>query len=408
MPTVRGFKGIRYNPAKIDDFGKILAPPYDVISPEEQKKLYERDPFNVVRLILPEGSDDNKYDLAAKTFRDWFVEDILFRDSEPSVYPYYQEFDDNGQRVTRKGFIAAVKLEDFESKKILPHERTFPKHKADRLKLNTACRANMSAVFSVYSDPEGTIEKAVDESIQEDPVFDITFDDGVRNRMWKVSHSWLLSFILEKMQDKSFLIADGHHRYETALEYRRIQRKNPQENSDNKPYDYVMMYLSRAECEGLIINPTHRVIKNLGQYDLTGFLSKLEDDFKIEKVPFEKGVTGIGSYEFTIISKDPENAYRISSKDNFSKSYENMGVMLLHNVVFKRILNEEESDVFYTKFLDQAAELVRSGEYELGFILPELQANDIFDVVLDGQRMPHKTTYFYPKILSGLTFYPFW
>jgi len=408
MPIVRGFKGIRYNPEKIDDFGKVLAPPYDVISPEEQKELHERDPHNVVRLILPEGTGDSKYELAAKTFRDWFVEDVLLQDPEPCIYPYYQEFEDNGRKVMRKGFIAAVKLEDFESKKILPHERTFPKHKADRLKLNTACKANMSAVFSVYSDPEGVIEKAVDESIQEDPLFDITFGDGVSNKLWRVSNSRLLSLILEKMQDKSFLIADGHHRYETALEYRRIQREKSGETSGNEPYDYVMMYLSRAECEGLIINPTHRVIKNLGKYDQAGFLSELEADFKVEKMPFREGVSGIGSHELSVITKDADHAYRISPRNNFPKPYENMGVMLLHNVVFKKILNEEESGVFYTKFLDQAVELVRGGEYELGFILPELEANDIFDVVMDGERMPHKTTYFYPKILSGLTFHPFW
>lgn len=408
MPIVRGFKGIRYNPEKIDDFSNVLAPPYDVINSQEQNELHERDPLNVVRLILPIGENDIKYERAAKTFRDWYVEDVLLQDPDPCIYPYYQEFEEGGKTLTRKGFIAAVKLEDFESKQILPHERTFPKHKQDRLKLNTACKANMSPVFSVYSDPEGAIEKAVDEAITEGPIFDITNKDGVRNKLWKVSNSWLLSFIREKMLDKSFLIADGHHRYETALEYRRIQREKTGDSSDNMPYDYVMMYLSRAECEGLIINPTHRVVKSLGQYSATGFLDRLKDEFKVEQMPYKEGISDIGHDEFTVLTKDPDSVYRVSSTNNFPESYANQGVMLLHNIVFTKILNEEESGILYTKFLDEAAELVRSGEYEMAFILPELRANDIFDVVLAGERMPHKTTYFYPKILSGLTFYPLW
>ncbi|MEQ9618068.1 MAG: DUF1015 domain-containing protein [Deltaproteobacteria bacterium] len=408
MPAIKGFKGIRYNPEKIDDFSKVLAPPYDVINPEEQEELLERHPHNVVRLILPSGESDIKYERAAKTFRDWYVEDILLQDPEPSIYPYYQEFEEQGKKLTRKGFIATVKIEDFSSKKILPHERTFPKHKQDRMKLNTACKANMSPVFSVYSDPEGTIEKAVDDTLNEKPLFDITNKDGVRNILWRISNPWLLSFIKDRLMDKSFLIADGHHRYETALEMRNIQREKTKDSSGNKPFDYVMMYLSRAECEGLIINPTHRIIKNLGQYEIESFMEKLRTDFKVEKMPYKEGITDIGHEEFTVITKDPDYVYRVSSINNFPESYANQGVMLLHNVVFKKILDEGQSGILYTKFLDEAVELVRGGEYELGFILPELRANDIFEVVLAGERMPHKTTYFYPKILSGLTFNPLW
>ena len=165
MATVKGFKGIRYNPEKINDFGDVLAPPYDVINAKEQDALYNRNPNNVIRLILSKGDDETKYEEAANTFRNWIEEDILTNDEEPSIYPYYQEFEENGKKLTRKGFLAAVKIEDFETKKILPHERTFPKHKRDRLKLSTACKANMSAVFSVYSDPEIVIEKLLDEKL---------------------------------------------------------------------------------------------------------------------------------------------------------------------------------------------------------------------------------------------------
>lgn len=399
MATVKGFRGIRYNPEKVKNFGDVLAPPYDVINAKEQDDLYNKNPHNVIRLILAKGEEDSKYEEAAKTFRSWIDQDILTNDDEPSIYPYYQEFEDGGKKLTRKGFLAAVKIEDFETKKILPHERTFPKHKRDRLKLNTACRANMSPVFSVYSDPEIVIEKLLDEKLTGEPIFDVTNEDGVRNKLWKISDPEVIGQITNHLEDKSFLIADGHHRYETALEYRNIQREANGGSTEDKPYEYVMMFLSNAEDEGLIINPTHRAVKNLSM-DLETFLSKLSKEFNVQKMPYNEGVTNIGYKEFTIITKDPDNVYRVSPKNDTT---EGLAVTILHTKVFGEIIDE---DFLFTKFLDEAASLVQSGEYEIAFILPELRASDIFDVVLTGDRMPQKTTYFYPKILSGLVFNP--
>lgn len=399
MATVKGFRGIRYNPEKVKDFGDVLAPPYDVINAKQQEDLYNKNPHNVIRLILAKGEEDSKYEEAAKTFRSWIDQDVLTNDDEPSIYPYYQEFEDGGKKLTRKGFLAAVKIEDFETKKILPHERTFPKHKRDRLKLNTACKANMSPVFSVYSDPEIVIEKLLDEKLTIEPIFDVTNEDGVRNKLWKISDPEVIAAITNHLEDKSFLIADGHHRYETALEYRNIQREANGGTTEDKPYEYVMMFLSNAEDKGLIINPTHRAVKNLGM-NLETFLNNLSEEFNIEKMPYKKGVTNIGHKEFTILTKDPDNVYRVSPKND---STEGLAVTILHTKVFGEIIDE---DFLFTKFLDEAVSLVQSGEYEIAFILPELRASDIFDVIMTGDRMPQKTTYFYPKILSGLVFNP--
>ncbi len=406
MATVKGFRGIRYNPEKIENFADVLAPPYDVINSSEQEELYNKNPHNVIRLILSKGEGDSKYEEAAQTFRSWIEDDTLTHDEEPSIYPYYQEFEENGKKLTRKGFLAAVKIEDFSTKKILPHERTFPKHKRDRLKLNTACKANMSPVFSVYSDPEIAIEKLLDEKLKDKPIFDITNEDGVRNRLWKVSDPDTISFIGNHLEDKSLLIADGHHRYETAIEYRNIQRELNGGVTSDKLYEYVMMFLSNAEDEGLIINPTYRVVKNMGNLDLESFLNMLGEEFNIEKMPYKEGLSNIGYEEFTILTKDPEFVYRASLKTNKTESPNNLAVTLLHNNVFNKIIDEESAGILYTKDLDEAVQLVRNGEYEIAFILPELRASDIFDVVLTGDRMPQKTTYFYPKILSGLVFNP--
>jgi len=406
MATVKGFRGIRYNPEKIGNFSDVLAPPYDVINSKEQEELYNKNPYNVIRLILAKGEDDSKYQEAAQTFRSWIENDTLTHDEEPSIYPYYQEFEEGHKKLTRKGFLAAVKIEDFSTKKILPHEKTFPKHKRDRLKLNTACKANMSPVFSVYSDPETTIEKLLDEKLTREPIFDITNEDGVRNRLWKLSDPDTISFIGNHLKDKSLLIADGHHRYETAIEYRNIQRELNGGVSGDKPYEYVMMFLSNAEDEGLIIHPTHRVIKNMGDLDIASFLNKLSQDFNIEKMPYKDGISDIGYEEFAILTKDTEFVYRASLKAINTESPNRLAVTLLHNNVFNKIIDEDSAGILYTKFLSEAVRLVQSEEYEIAFILPELRAGDIFDVVLTGDRMPQKTTYFYPKILSGLVFNP--
>lgn len=408
MATVKGFKAIRYNPENVGDFANVLAPPYDVINKEEREELFEKDPRNVVRLILPKGEGDSKYELAAKTFRSWLAENVLMQDQEESIYPYYQEFEDKGRRLTRKGFIAIVKLEDFSTKTILPHERTFPEHKQDRMKLITACIANMSPVFSVYSDPEGTVEKAIDLTITNKPIFEVEGNEGVVNKMWQVSDPTLLKLVKETMAEKSLLIADGHHRYETALEYRDKRRADSETGPGEEPYEYVMMFLSRGEDEGLVINPTHRVVKNLKGLSEDELLNKLKDEFELREMPFDEAVSGIGDQEFTLLKGGPDHAYRVTPKDSAREAGGSPGVITLHTKVFNKIIDEESAGILYSKYLDETVELVRSGEYKLAFILPELKAVDIFDVVSSGDRMPHKTTYFYPKILSGLTFNPLW
>ncbi len=257
----------------------------------------------------------------------------------------------------------------------------------------------MSPVFSVYSDPEIVIEKLLDEKLTGEPIFDVINEDGVRNRLWRISDPETISFISDHLEDKSFLIADGHHRYETAIEYRNIQREANGSTSEDNLYEYVMMFLSNAEDEGLIINPTHRAVKNLGM-DLDTFLEKLCEEFNIEKMPFNEGVKDIGYKEFTILTKDTDNVYRVSPKNDNTMG---LAVTILHTKVFGEIIEE---DFLFTKFLDEAVSLTKSGEYDIAFILPELRAGDIFDVVMTGDRMPQKTTYFYPKILSGLVFNP--
>jgi len=408
MSIVNGFRGIRYNPEKIDDIVRVLAPPYDVISSEEQHSLYDDSPYNVIRLILSKCEGERKYDKAGETFRAWIDQNILIQERRPSIYPYHQEFEVDGKIIKRRGVIAAVRLEDFSNKIILPHERTFSKPKLDRLKLTLACKANLSPVFSIYSEPDGLIEKAIHKNISQEPLIDSTYKDGVRNMLWQISDSDLISEINKGMLDRDLLIADGHHRYETALEYRNIQRVKLGRDDGDQPYEYVMMYLSRAEDEGLIINPTHRVIQDIGSLALEDLLQKISDRFKVEEIELTEAINSIGFQEFVIVSKDSNSTYKVSPKKLYPEKYRNLGVMLLHNVVFKEIINEKTSNVVYTKSIKEVTDLINDGQYTFGFILPPISALDIFEIVLADKKLPHKTTYFYPKILSGLVFNPLW
>ena len=402
MATISGFHGYRYNPEVIRNFDEVLAPPYDVISPEQRDELYEKSINNVVRIILTKGEGDAKYKEAADTFNNWIKDKVLIRDEEPSIYVYQQVFEEGGKTYKRKGFISAVKIEDFENKQIFAHERTFSHHKADRLKLITASKANLSPVFSVFSDPDHVINLALKNSLFDYPLFKSTDNDGVENYLWKVSDSDLLSFLAEKFQEKKLLIADGHHRYETAINYRNLRREQNPEGNGNEPYEYVMMFLASAEQPGLIVKPTYRLIGNLTEDRASEILGKIENDFDGEKLDIKTGINKIGKSEYGVVTQGLDKLSRI--KDLKGNESSELGVVKLHDQLLDSILEDESVSYKYTKSLDEVMELLKDKTYQLGFILPEIDAVDILEFAESGRRLPQKTTYFYPKVLSGLVF----
>lgn len=405
MVVVRPFRGLMYNPEKIGSFDLVLAPPYDVITSLQQEELYRRSPFNVVRLILSKEPEDVKYKIAGETFRRWREDEILVPDDEPSIYPFYQEFVHEEKRITRKGFIAVVRLEDFKTKKILPHEETFSAPKADRLKLTIACRANLSPVFGVYSDPEGGLERSIDnEVLRTKAVIDVTDGEGVRHMLWKISNPALFAQIKDKLQDLSILIADGHHRYETALSFRNLERERAGETNGEREYDYVMMFLCRAESEGLIIKPTHRLVKSVKGLTTFELIKRAQEHFAVEKIELED-LSHLGHEQFALYADASGYAYRLTPKHPDRVHYRNLAVMQLHRYILGSIINVEEGGIAYEKSLQNVIDLVRRKEFAVAFILPPTNALDIMAVTLAGEKMPHKTTYFYPKVLSGLVFH---
>jgi len=402
MAEIEPFRGIRYSKEAVEDFSKVIAPPYDVISPQQREELFAKNPFNAVRIELPEGEGKQRYQNANEIYSKWLRDKVLIRDDEPSIYPYYQDFEFEGQRYTRKGFIANLKVEDFDKRIVLPHEQTFRKHKEDRLALTVACNSNLSQIFCVYPDASGEVEEDVDKNIGE-PLVDVIFEEGIRNTLWKISDPKIIERVKSRLADKSILIADGHHRYETSISFRDLKRRETGENSGQMPWDYVMTYLSRGEGQGLIINPTHRIARKVGD----NLIDNLREDFEVERIALERSLD-LGPDQISVVTKDPERTFRLTPKTKREKDYENLAVITLHSQVFRALVEEDKAGVRYSKFPEEVFENVHNGEFEAGFLLPKLKSEDIFKVVLDGTKMPHKTTYFYPKILSGLVFSPLW
>ncbi len=258
----------------------------------------------------------------------------------------------------------------------------------------------------MYSDKEGKVEDLIDNNLGE-PLVDVYNEENVRNTLWKISDKDILDQVTKAFRDKTLLIADGHHRYETALNYRNKRRAEEGNPAGEQPYDYVMMYISRGEGEGLIINPTHRVVKNTGGISGEELTEKLKEYFEVKEATFEDA-SDLREDQIGVVLQDTGKSLVLTSKQKFDKKYNNIGVMLLHNIIFKNIIDEEKAEILYTKSAEELKDLVDNKDYKAGFILPKLNSDDIFDVVIDDTKMPHKTTYFYPKILSGLVFNPLW
>ncbi len=430
MAEIIPFRGLRYNPSRVGDLGAVMAPPYDVISAQRQRALHTRHPFNVVRLIRgrPRPDDDerdNVYTRAAGELHRWQAEGVLVRDEEPSIYLYRQHYrlPEEGVERVRDGFIALVRLEEF-GRGVLPHESTLSGPKADRLRLMAATRANLSCIFSLYSDPADAIGAALRLPAERRPAVDVTDDDGVRHVLWPVSDAEVISRVVAAMADKRVFIADGHHRYETALAYRDRRRAEGGEHTGREPFDYVMMYFTAMEDTGLSILPTHRLVHSLNGFDPEGFLEALETHFEI--MPFESeeamlfamqdlgqrdntfGMYLQGFYKSFVLRLRDDPDTRAALARRGPEVLTGLDVTVLHDLVLEDTLHIdrqaqlEKRNLDYLTDVRTAIESVREQDYHVAFILNPTRVEQVKAVAEAGIRVPQKTTYFYPKLLSGL------
>ena len=431
---VKPLDAIVYNQEKVN-MADVIAPPYDVILDDYRDELEARSQYNIVKLILANNSTDlsdenNRYNEAFRNYQKWLSENILIKTEKPCILYLIQNYEKNGKKITRKGFIARNRIEDFESKNILPHEYTMGGPKADRLNLTKKCKANFSQVFLVYSDPEKQIERAIDYT--QKPFIDVTDDLGVQNIVYKIDDEKTLALIEKILSDKTCLIADGHHRYETAMNYRNEMRKTVSTPTGNEPWNYVMSYFTNLE-DDLLIFPTHRIITRwVEPYVL---LEKVKKYFDVEDLTFDgktkaemkaklleeiekssKERISMGLYMKNVnkfyLLKLREDVNEILDKYKVPEVLRSLDLIVLHKVILSKELGYSEAEqmaqdgILYIKQESEAFDMIDMGKAEASFIMAYPKIQDIKRISEAGERMPQKSTYFYPKLLSGIVINP--
>ena len=412
MAKVLPFRGLLYNPAKVtgDD---VIAPPYDIISPEYKETLYQKSPYNIVRIDfgkeLPGDTDGrNRYTRSRDYLARWVKEGVLVRDDNPVFYAYEIDYRLSGERKRLRGILAMVEIEEL-GKGVYPHEATHAKPKADRLDLMRACLANISPVYSLYSSPQ-RITSGILDAVSETPCISGRDSDGALHKIYKISDRAKIELIMQELCDKPIFIADGHHRYEVALEFRKEMERSrssfPAEELDSGPsWNYVLMFLANMAEDGISILPTHRLVKGTSA---SGVLRKIEKDFDVRQAPFDSDITrtmsDTGKNTFGLYLDGEEQwyilKYRGNSLGDVPPALRDLDVVVLHELVLKRDLGITE--IAYEMNIKEATDRVRRKEFDGVFLLNPTGVRDVERVALSNLRMPPKSTYFYPKLLTGM------
>jgi uncharacterized protein (DUF1015 family) len=439
MAIIAPFRGLTYNLEKLDDISNLTAPPYDVISEEEQEKYYQADPYNVIRLILGRKKTgdtdwDNRYTRSADVYKRWVSEEILVRTHTPAMYVTsltYDLGDGHGTRV-RWGLIVLVRIEDEDSGVILPHERTFSAHRDDRLKLMRACSAQLSQVFGLYEDPDNRVFGQLKQAIEAPPRISFDSRDGTSHQLWVVQDRSTLKKVAEPMEDKSIIIADGHHRYETSRNFRNMMRARYGLRPPNRAYEFLMIYLTNMNDVGMTILPSHRLIKRCERFQLDSFLDSLKPWFEITALPSSKSEPSSQSVELMRMLEEKgrstsaiafhchgDNGYYLFSLkegvrdqmgEDLHASLKKLDVLVLSRFIFQKSLGFSKEDLdneeifHYKSDMVEALSLVDSGDYQMAFLLNPTKIEHVKEVTGNALIMPRKSTYFYPKVLTGLVF----
>ena len=408
MANIKPFRGILYHKKKAP-ITKVVTPPYDVISPSMQNRFYRKDEHNIIKLILgkEERTDtprNNKYKRSRKLLDKWLKKRVLVRDRKPSIYAYTQEYLHRGKKRARIGFIALMEIEDPKESGVLPHEYTLDKPKADRLNLITKTRANLSPIFSLFQDKENRINKTLKRFIKsKDPLF-IVETEGVIHKFWRLENKAAIKRITSHMQNKKIFIADGHHRYEVALAYRDKMRKKSK--AFKKGMDYVMMYFSNLSERGnLTILSTHRVVKNIKPFSEKKLKTNLKRHFHMKNVSNIE--TLIECLERGTKKKHVFGMYAGRKKIyllTLKKTSKGLDVAILHDLIINEILGvkKPESNIKYIRNEKDAASLIDRHDYQVALFLRPTDVMAMKAVAEKGEMMPQKSTYFYPKLLTGL------
>jgi uncharacterized protein (DUF1015 family) len=428
MAEINAFRAYRYDLARVGSLGDVTAPPYDVIDPPLQDALYAKSPYNVIRMELnketpadAEGHD--RYTRAAGHLRDWLAEGVLTQDAAPALYVYHQQFEVEGRAFTRRGFMARARLERFGEGKIFPHEETMPGPKADRLKLMHATAMNFSQIFGLFPDEEDAVQGRLESATLRTPPLQATDHLGVVNRLWPVTDPKVVNEVCRRMHDRPIFIADGHHRYETALRYLEERRQAGAVRDAEAPANFVLMMLVSMSDPGLVILPTHRLVGGLNEVKAERLRELLSSAFDVEVVgQGDKGardawelmqgsqdVLGFGTVADGIWQlarfQAPERMAEVAPQH--SPVWRGLAVSVLHELVLNHLLAKGLGGAPKCRYVHLLAEVtaaVRARECGLAVLVPPATMAHVEEIAGQGEKMPPKSTYFYPKLLSGLVF----
>ncbi len=440
MPIVAPFPGLRYDLQRVGQLSDVIAPPYDVIDPALQSRLYDQHPANVIRVILnrPEAGDDEdaKYTRAADFFRKWQEEGVLKRDPKPAYYVYNQRFEYDGRTIVRRGFMGRVRLQKFGEGNVYPHEETHPKAKVDRLKLTKACRTNCSQIFGLYPDPTNAAQELLEKAAESQPCLQATDHLGVEHSLWVIDDAEVLAEVSEILADKPMFVADGHHRYETACNYRDYLIEQSGPLAEDHPANFVMTQLVSMNDPGMIVLPTHRLLRGTERFTSDQLIERLGKFFECQKLG-----AGVAAAEACWQRMESENRqglmaiYAVADSQwvlcdageaatremvriasDHSDDWRGLGVSLLHRLVIDDLLGAAgHPKPTYVHQVDEVIGGIEGGAtlsenetdepFSLAALVMPARVSDVEAISLHKERMPAKSTYFFPKLLSGLVFH---
>ncbi len=445
MADIQAFRGLRYDLSKVGSLADVVAPPYDVIDSELQDQLYAASDYNVVRLILNRGDDllegQTIYDRAAEHLKAWRRDEILKTENVGAIYVYHQTFSYEGQEFTRRGFMARVRIEPFGEGQIYPHEETHSKAKEDRFKLMTACQCNLSQIFGIYPDKENIAQEILEAAIEDRTPLTATDSLGVKHEIWLVTDTDAIAAAANELGPKPIYIADGHHRYETATNIQRARREAESLPPDH-PVDYVLMMCVSMHDPGMAVLPTHRLFRGVAPITSTKFQAKVAEAFDCEVIGTGPALTRDVWEMIAIEDQQSTMGFYCRADDTWllvrlnaggvelmeeiandqSDDWRSLGVALLHRLVMDRLLGYRElPSPKYVHSIDEVVQGLTDGDdagrdatgqmgsgapFELGCLVMPATVDHVKAISEHGERMPAKSTYFFPKVLSGLVINP--
>lgn len=436
MAKIMPFKGYRYNIEKVPDLGKIISPPYDSISDDEQKALYEQSEYNIVRLAYGmtysnDNNSNNKYTRSASVLKKWIENDILIQDEKPAIYLCEQIVPLNEvQTHSSMGIVALLELEDFDSNSVMPCEETSIFAKNDRFNLLSATNANFGMINCIYSDQKKTLASVISEIAETEPDVNFTAENGVTHRLWAITYNPTIQIIQEAFLEKTIVIADGQNRYEASLDYAKLMRRSHSDSDTSEDYNYIMALFSNITNDEVLQRPVHRLVTN-PKLKQDYLVAGAQDHFKVEKIIVDTNMTelvetmrrqiatqrkenkiafycgGNYFYRFTLTDYD----YLQSILPDKSEAYRSLDVTVLNHLIFNELMNINEDNYYeritYIKDADKAANAVNDGEYNCLFLINPTRPYQITEIARCGEKMPERSICIFPKPATGLLMYKF-